>query len=100
MKIVFLDVDGVLNTEECQDAPQPGQEGAEDFVHDRSSMIPLLRRCLDNLEEILERTEAQVVVSSTWRMFPDMLAFLTRTLERRKGKKVGQDCLVILCNTW
>ena len=80
MKVVFLDVDGVLNTEECQDVPEQGQEGSEDFIYDKSTIIPLLKRCLDNLETILRETGAKVVVTSTWRLFPDMLAFLTSTL--------------------
>ena len=80
MKVIFLDVDGVLNTEECQDVPEQGQEGSEDFLYDKSTIIPLLKRCLDNLESILRETGAKVVVTSTWRLFPDMLAFLTSTL--------------------
>jgi len=74
MKVLFLDVDGVLNGEECFDVPEESPE----FIYDSSTIVPLLKRCIDNLQEICELTSAKVVVSSTWRLFPDMLSFLTR----------------------
>merc|ERR1711971_1272853 len=76
MKVIFLDVDGVLNSEECLDVPEQSSE----YLYDASTIVPLLKRCVDNLHEICEATPAKVVVSSTWRLFPDMLAFLTRVV--------------------
>ena len=80
MKVIFLDVDGVLNTGECKGAPGKGKEGREGFVYDKSSTVPFLRRCLDNLETILVETGARIVVTSTWRLVPDLLASLTRVV--------------------
>src|SRR5712672_638718 len=56
MKIIFLDIDGVLN---CKSTPNPRNFP---YVVDRV----LLRR----LKRIVERTRAKVVLSSTWRYDP------------------------------
>ena len=76
MKIVFLDVDGVLNTMDSLGEA----EDDSDFLFDKKSGSPLEKRCLNNLIQILLKTGAKIVVTSTWRMFLDMMQFLTRTV--------------------
>jgi len=49
--IVFLDVDGVLNT-----------VGSNDFN----------RECIENLNILMAATNAEIVVSSSWRIFHDL----------------------------
>ena len=56
MKIIFLDIDGVLN---CKQTPNPRKFP---FIVDAT----LLQR----LQRLLEMTEAQVVLSSNWRYDP------------------------------
>ena len=56
MKVIFLDIDGVLNCKRTQNA-----RGLPYIVDDK-----LLKR----LFTLLERTDAQVVLSSTWRYDP------------------------------
>ena len=56
MKIIFLDIDGVLN---CKATPNPRRFP---YIIDKA----LLRRLLD----LCERSGAQVVLSSTWRYDP------------------------------
>jgi hypothetical protein len=56
MKVIFLDIDGVLN---CRKTPNPRKLP---YVIDRG----LLKR----LTRLLERTGAKVVLSSTWRNDP------------------------------
>ena len=73
---MFLDVDGVLNT---LDSLGGGEEDSN-IILDRVSGSPLERRCLSNLVHILDRTGAKIVVTSTWRLFPDMMQFLTKTV--------------------
>ena len=58
MKIIFLDVDGVLNSAEYRS--QLGMQYFSEII-DRQKM-PLLKR-------IVEETDAQIVLSSTWRKF-------------------------------
>ena len=56
MKVIFLDIDGVLN---CSKTPNPRKLP---YVVDRT----LLKR----FKRLLERTGAKVVLSSTWRYDP------------------------------
>lgn len=56
MRIIFLDIDGVLN---CKETPNPH---GFPYIIDPS--------LLANLEELLKRTGAKVVLSSSWRTDP------------------------------
>jgi hypothetical protein len=53
MKVIFLDIDGVLNVY-CQSRDEFGCTFHEHFV--------------ENLRWIIEKTGAKIVISSTWRM--------------------------------
>ena len=81
MKVIFLDVDGVLNTEECDNAPKEWEKGSEAFLYHENMPVPMLRRCLDNLGCVLLQTDAKLVISSSWRIFPERLELLTKILE-------------------
>ena len=54
MKVIFLDIDGVLNDNGCKTLTSSGSL----FVNDNKIKI---------LKEIIDRTGAKVVLSSTWR---------------------------------
>lgn len=56
MKVIFLDIDGVLN---CDDTPN-------------SRGLPYIidKRLLARLRKLLERTKAKVVLTSSWRIDP------------------------------
>ena len=54
MKIIFLDIDGVLNFNGCRD-----KIGGVYFVNDDKIKL---------LKEIIDRTDAKIVLSSTWRL--------------------------------
>ncbi len=56
MKVIFLDIDGVLN---CKETPNP-----------RKFPYIVDERLLKRLLPLCERTGAQVVMSSTWRYDP------------------------------
>jgi hypothetical protein len=56
MKIIFLDIDGVLN---CKDTPNP-----------RNFPYIVDPDLLANLNELLRRTGAEIVLSSSWRTDP------------------------------
>lgn len=64
MKIIFCDVDGVLN---CR----------QDFVGRKTRHV-LCPDKIARLHEIIARTGADVVLSSTWRKFPPSVKFLKR----------------------
>lgn len=56
MKIIFLDIDGVLN---CEKTPNP-----------RKLRYIVDPKLLKRFERLIERTGAKVVLSSTWRYDP------------------------------
>jgi HAD domain in Swiss Army Knife RNA repair proteins len=56
MKVIFLDIDGVLN---CEKTPNP-----------RKFPYVVNKKLLARLQKLLERTEAKVVLSSSWRLDP------------------------------
>ena len=56
MKIIFLDIDGVLN---CEKTPNP-----------RKFPYVIDKKLLTRLNRLLERTKARVVLSSSWRCDP------------------------------
>lgn len=62
MKLIFLDIDGVLNTtDHLTSLISERKEISDKFGH---LFDPL---AVQNLEEIVRRTGAKVVISSTWR---------------------------------
>src|SRR5260370_34823589 len=56
MKIIFLDIDGVLN---CDNTPNP-----------RKFPYIIDKKLLARLKKLLDRTGAKVVLSSSWRCDP------------------------------
>ena len=56
MKVIFLDIDGVLN---CKETPNP-----------RKFPYVVDKRLLARFRRLIERTGAKVVLSSTWRYDP------------------------------
>lgn len=74
-KILFLDVDGVLNNLAELKAQGRNAIGEEQ---------------LDLLKKIIERTNCEIVVSSSWRQLPKALKVLEAKLESRGLKIKGQ----------
>lgn len=62
--VVFLDIDGVLNHLQ---------------TFKGMSRVKLDRACIQRLERLCEMADAQIVVSSTWRVRPNALAYLRAT---------------------
>ena len=56
MKVIFLDIDGVLNSE------QFFQEHIEDL-----EQFPVDRECVRRLSDIVHATNAKIVLTSSWR---------------------------------
>ena len=64
MKVIFLDIDGVLN---CPKTPNP-----------RKLPYVIDERLKKHLDRLLERTGAKIVLTSTWRYDPAALFTLKR----------------------
>lgn len=75
MKAIFLDVDGVLNSDEHT-------AFIKSFVTYGDNMIePFDDECLYNLKYIVDETDAKIIITSIWRLFPDYLYILMNKLE-------------------
>ena len=80
-KVIFLDVDGVLNCGQTR-IKCCGFTGVDD---DKCMLFT----------ELVERTGAKVVLSSTWRKFPDMLPYLWEHLgEAVHAAVIGQTLVL------
>lgn len=64
MKIIFLDIDGVLNSHQWIEANQHLFDNSQLFTHSNVDETAVAR-----LQRIVDATSAEVVVSSTWRRF-------------------------------
>lgn len=71
MRVIFLDIDGVLNGHDWDQAAQ-------------STRIQY--RCIRQLNRIIKRTEAKIVLSSAWRYM---------LLKVKKGRKVHPPAMLL-----
>lgn len=78
---IFLDVDGVLNSDPiCEDHTSPHRIAGEEDT------MQLDRRCVIRFEELIIRIEDEldrdirIVLSSDWRLYPERLAWLSSRL--------------------
>lgn len=78
MKYLFLDIDGVLNHEQWYES-QHNNPDAKPFPY--SCFDP---QCVTRVNEILEKTGAQLVISSSWRL--DKELYLTLNSVGLKSK--------------
>lgn len=75
MKAIFLDIDGVLNSDEHT-------AFIKSFISYDDTMIePFDDECLHNLKYIVDETDAKIIITSIWRLFPDYLYILMNKLE-------------------
>lgn len=74
-KIVFLDIDGVLNSEWSASnyTKQTGKNGYGGWFHEEDQAtkenVLFCETAFANLKKIVEATGAEIVISSTWRKF-------------------------------
>lgn len=90
-KIIFLDIDGVLN---CM--PDNHRQVWPDFKggHDERA-FGFNPELVSNLKTLIDRTDAKIVVSSSWRHFEDYFPFDTKkkwrdVLASMLGKKTDE----------
>ena len=78
MKVVFLDVDGVLS--------KYGTKG--------NGPLSLSKPLMRNLSFLVKGSKSKIVLSSSWRMYPEARSKLSRAL-RYKGLKIASSTPVI-----
>lgn len=86
MKVIFLDVDGVLNDAMTTDRTED--------PHDGYKYIGLDTDKIERLNKIVVETGAKIVMSSTWRKFTHFKAYLYRRMAQVNpelpGMVIGQ----------
>lgn len=72
MKVIFLDIDGVLNNEEhiVKIHGLLGKEQYLDLLRETGE-LPFDYRSCELLQEFIKTTNAEVILSSTWRLNPE-----------------------------
>ena len=86
MKIIFVDVDGVLN---CEKTTKRLKVNYEFFFVDTCKVL--------RLRDIVERTGAKLVLSSTWRLGADPKAFY---IEREALRELVAEFRRVRCPLW
>lgn len=85
MKVLFLDIDGVCNNQKTRE-----RQGDTKFIGIKPELAQLVR-------DIVDATGCEIVLSSTWRMFPDsakwaedhIAPFHSQTIDMQRGAKWG-----------
>lgn len=85
MKVLFLDIDGVCNNQKTRE-----RQGNTKFIGIKPELAERVRR-------IVAATGCQVVLSSSWRLFPDSAAwaaqhvcpFYDQTIDMQRGAVFG-----------
>lgn len=72
MKIIFLDIDGVLATHLEYSRPRHKFQDKYDVARTLRVPYPFNAKCVEIFNEILEKTGAEIVLSSDWRMHWDL----------------------------
>jgi len=89
-KVIFLDIDGVLNTEQTDIRliEKYGESKYEKYLYDDYGRI-FDDNAVKALRKIIDKTNAQIVISSTWRVRG--LTFLNSLWKKRNmpGKIIG-----------
>lgn len=79
MKIIFLDVDGVLNNASyIKKCYKKSINKKETFYSGKN--VPFDIKCLKNLAKIVKKTGAKIVLSSTWRIYKSHIYVLEARL--------------------
>ena len=81
-KIIFLDVDGVLNFWDCWIDSIPNVLRGDDKTQ------KLSLDCINQLNRIIDETGAKIVISSTWRKYKWLYDFLLSS--PIKGEIIGE----------
>ena len=79
MKIVFLDCDGVLNNANYIKKCYKKSINKKNTIYSGKN-VPFDPKCLKNLAKIVKKTNAKIVLSSTWRIYKSHIYVLEARL--------------------
>lgn len=89
MKIIFLDIDGVLN---CEEAYRAGECKYQEWIWEDGRKEHYQRFCSWSkkwMNKLIEETDAKIVISSTWRHSGIEFMRKVWNLEEMKGEIIG-----------
>lgn len=72
MRVIFLDIDGVLNNTQTvtpAGAPWRGPDPAATGAPGWNLLVPIEPECMDRLNRMIAASGAKIVISSSWRLF-------------------------------
>ena len=94
-RVLFLDVDGVLACERSQ--LYDYEDDDKSLIHHSAGKYPPLEvRCVAELRRIQQATECSIVLSTSWRIDPDMRKHITKVLHDELGDGVVASCTPVL----
>jgi hypothetical protein len=92
MKVIFLDMDGVLNSADYLARWRKGEQRKKQIRNKEDRWVEMIdKKAVKLLNEVIEATDAKVVISSTWRILnsADMMqSYLNK--KGFKGEVIGQ----------
>ena len=89
MKIIFLDIDGVLN---CESAYRNGECQYQEWVWEDGRIDHYQRFCTRSkelLNKLIDETGAKIVISSTWRISGIEFMKKVWSMEKMSGEIIG-----------
>jgi len=72
MKYIFLDIDGVLATDNEMYMNAKKFQSKHDWAKELNVLYPFNKDCVNILNEILELSDAEIILSSDWKLFWDL----------------------------
>jgi len=92
MNIVFLDIDGVLNSQNklIELYNKTGKPHSGLF-------FPFDEKCLNNLKFLVEETNSKIVITSTWRKYEENMQILINTFKEYELDKRIIGYTPVLC---
>jgi hypothetical protein len=72
-KIIFLDIDGVLATHKQFMTNRKKFQEKNEWAYEHNVPYPFDKKCVEILNEILLETDAEIVLSSDWKLHWDLI---------------------------
>jgi hypothetical protein len=72
-KIIFLDIDGVLSTQKQFSMNRDKFQKKNEWAYEHNVPYPFDKKCVEVLNEILDETDAEIILTSDWRHHWDLI---------------------------
>ena len=94
MKVIFLDIDDVLNhTATYIELSETWFKDMDNEEAEFNYSNPLCLKCVENLNKLIEATDAYIVISSTWRLHECLQPGICKESLERRGFRYNDRIL-------